>query len=115
MDETRVRHQVRQMAEAGCGGFFIHPRQGMTVPYLSKTYFARVRAAVEEAKKCGIEAWLYDEYPYPSGIAGGMLTANHPEMRERLVKKHAFSAMGKPTVAARVSAWSRDLRARCSN
>ena len=92
MDEAKIRHQVRQMAQVGCGGFFIHPRQGLTVTYLSKTYFERIKIAVEEAAKCGIEAWLYDEYPYPSGIAGGLLTANHPEMRERIVKNESFVA-----------------------
>lgn len=30
-----------------------------------------------------MEAWLYDEFPYPSGAAGGALLARHPEMAER--------------------------------
>ena len=98
MDEDLIRRQVQQMARAGCGGFFIHPRQGMTLPYLSKTYFARVRLAVEEAQKRGLEVWLYDEYPYPSGIAGGLVTANHPEFRARVLDKHDFNARGGETV-----------------
>ena len=92
MDEELIRHQVAQMARGGCGGFFIHPRQGMTLPYLSKTYFARVRLAVEEARKFGMEVWLYDEYPYPSGIAGGLVTANRPEVRARVLDVAEFSA-----------------------
>jgi hypothetical protein len=90
MEEDKVRRQVRQMVQEGCGGFFIHPRQGLSLPYLSKQWFARIRVAVEEAQKCGIEAWLYDEYPYPSGIAGGFVTANHPEFRERVINHFDF-------------------------
>ena len=98
MPEATVRGQVRQMKEAGCGGFFIHPRQGLTLPYLSKQWFARVRAAVEEAKACGLQAWLYDEYPYPSGIAGGLVTANRPELRARVLKTTEFVARGGETL-----------------
>jgi hypothetical protein len=94
MDEELVRLQVRQMAEAGIGGFFIHARQGLTLPYLSEEWFARVRVAVEAARDAEIEAWLYDEYPYPSGIAGGLLTAQHPEFRERALQRCTFEVSG---------------------
>ncbi len=89
MSEALVRAQVHQMADAGIGGFFIHPRQGLTLPYLSKEWFSRVKLAVETAKECGMHAWLYDEYPYPSGIAGGFVTANHPEFRARTLEHFA--------------------------
>jgi hypothetical protein len=94
MDEERIRRQVRQMTDAGIGGFFIHPRQGLTLPYLSDEWFARVRVAVEAARECGLQAWLYDEYPYPSGIAGGLLTANHPEFRARVLDQSTLDAAG---------------------
>ncbi len=92
MNEDTVRQQVRAMHKAHVGGFFIHPRQGLTLPYLSHEYFERVRVAVEEAAQLGMEAWLYDEFPYPSGIAGGLLTANHPELRARVLGHHSRNA-----------------------
>jgi hypothetical protein len=94
MSEELVRRQVHQMADAGVGGFFLHARQGLTLPYLSKSWFERVKVAVETAKQRGMEAWLYDEYPYPSGIAGGLLTANHPEFRARLMEHESVDAIG---------------------
>lgn len=94
MPPDRVRRQVRQMAEAGCGGFFIHPRQGLTLPYLSDEWFERVSLAVEEASRYGLQVWLYDEYPYPSGIAGGLVTANRPETKARILEGAEFSASG---------------------
>ncbi len=80
MDADRVRAQVAAMAAGGCGGFFLHPRQGMTVPYLSEAFFALVRVAVEAAAAHGLEAWLYDEFPYPSGNGGGLVTTD-PALR----------------------------------
>lgn len=85
MSETTIRRQIAAMAEAGLGGFFLHPRQGLGVPYLSEAWFDRVKLAVRAAKEHGLKVWLYDEYPYPSGIAGGKLTAEHPEFRARVL------------------------------
>ena len=74
-----IRRQIREMQDKGIRGFLIHPRQGMEVPYLSAEFFRRVQVAVEEAAAYGLEVWLYDEYPYPSGVAAGLVTVDHPE------------------------------------
>ena len=79
MDDEEIRRQVGEMSEQGLRGFLIHPRQGMEVPYLSEMYFEKVRTAVEAAKEHQMEVWLYDEFPYPSGISGGKVTLEHPE------------------------------------
>lgn len=77
--DEEIQRQIKKMKEQGFHGFLIHPRQGMEVPYLSKMFFEKVRVAVEEAKIQGMEVWLYDEFPYPSGISGGKVTLEHPE------------------------------------
>ena len=99
MNETTVREQVRAMHDAKVGGFFIHPRQGMTLPYLSDEFFARVRVAVETAAELNMEAWLYDEFPYPSGIAGGLLTAQNPELKARTLEHHERQAQSGEAVS----------------
>ncbi|MCZ8514698.1 glycosyl hydrolase [Paenibacillus filicis] len=81
MEDDQIRHQIAEMANKGLGGFFICARQGLTVPYLSEAWFGKVRVAVEAAKWYGLHVWLYDEYPYPSGIAGGEVTLEHPEAK----------------------------------
>ena len=88
MDESEIEHQIKEMADKGVGGFFICPRQGLTIPYLSDEWFEKVKFAVETAKRFQLEVWLYDEYPYPSGIAGGEVTLEHPEAKQyQLVHK----------------------------
>lgn len=59
------------MADKGVGGFFIHGRFGLQTEYLSDDWMNCVERAVVTAEELGMEVWLYDEYPFPSGVAGG--------------------------------------------
>lgn len=79
MKDEEIQRQIHEMKKQGFKGFLIHPRQGMEIPYLSKKFFKKVRLAVETAKKQEMEVWLYDEFPYPSGVSGGKVTLDHPE------------------------------------
>ncbi|MEC0229910.1 glycosyl hydrolase [Paenibacillus alba] len=83
MNNEEIERQIAEMDAKGVGGFFICPRQGLQIPYLSETWFEKVRFAIEAAKKRGMHVWLYDEYPYPSGIAGGEVTLLHPDAKHQ--------------------------------
>ena len=76
LDPEEIRTQVRAFHEMGLGGFFMHSRTGLGTPYLGKEWFDCVRAAIDEAKKCGMQPWMYDEDRWPSGSAGGIVTKN---------------------------------------
>lgn len=75
MDAEELKSQVRQMKQAGVGGFFIHSRIGLETEYMGPEWMACVAAVVEEAKEQGLNVWLYDEDRWPSGTAGGKVTA----------------------------------------
>lgn len=75
MDEEELRMQVRQMKQAGVGGFFIHSRIGLETEYLGTEWMNCVKAVVAEAKAQGLYAWIYDEDRWPSGTAGGRVTS----------------------------------------
>jgi len=79
LSADEIAWQVEQMAAQGIRGFFIHPRQGLDRPYLSESFFAMVEAAIAAAEKHGLSVHLYDEYPYPSGVAGGEVILGRPE------------------------------------
>ncbi|PXV85586.1 alpha-L-rhamnosidase-like protein [Lachnotalea glycerini] len=87
LTEREIEIQIKEMAEKGLGGFFICARQGMSVPYLSQKWFDLVKFAAKKARDFGLEAWLYDEYPYPSGMSGGEVLLEHPEA-EHMILKH---------------------------
>lgn len=79
LEPEEIRQQIREMKEKGIGGFFMHSREGLETPYLSKEWMEAVSAAVEEAKQQGMEAWIYDEDRWPSGFAGGQLGEKYGE------------------------------------
>lgn len=88
LSPERLREQINIMKKMGMGGFFMHSRVGLKTPYLEKEWFDCVAACVDEAKKTGLSAWLYDEDRWPSGAAGGIVTANDKfKMKELLMEK----------------------------
>lgn len=85
LDPQELRRQLRDMREKGMGGAFIHSREGLETPYLSEEWMEDVEASLAEAKDQGMELWIYDEDKWPSGSAGGMVSA---------ADREAFTAKG---------------------
>ena len=84
LEPQELRRQIRLMKRMGMGGFFMHSRVGLAMPYLAPEWFDCVKACIDEASKLKMEAWLYDEDRWPSGAAGGLVTKN-PQYRMRLL------------------------------
>ncbi|MBR0229074.1 MAG: hypothetical protein IJQ62_12070 [Clostridia bacterium] len=84
LDGDLLRREIGYMKEMGMGGFHMHTRSGMSVPYLSDEFMDKIRLCVEEARKQGMLAWLYDEDKWPSGFAGGYVTKKE-ENRQRFL------------------------------
>ncbi len=104
LEPEELRRQVRLMHRMGLGGFFMHSRVGLGTPYLSDEWFECIQACVDEAEGLGMEAWLYDEDRWPSGAAGGLVTAD-PQCRMRSLVLAVLNSpkeltWGKDTVAA---------------
>ena len=57
----------------------MHVRTGMDSPYLTEEFMGYIRHCIDEAKDNQMLAWLYDEDRWPSGTAGGRVTAGKPE------------------------------------
>ncbi|MBR6028377.1 MAG: hypothetical protein IKP40_04745 [Clostridia bacterium] len=89
LDEDLLRREIGYMKQMGMGGFHMHTRSGMSVPYLSDEFMAKIRLCVEEARKQGMLAWLYDEDKWPSGFAGGYVTKKE-ENRQRFLVLSPF-------------------------
>ncbi len=90
-----MRKQIAEMADKGCGGFYISCRQGLALPYQSEEYFDRVRLARDEARERGmLFTGIMDEYPYPSGMAGGAVTWHDPRFLRSDLDVVDFEAEG---------------------
>src|SRR5690348_6060188 len=71
LKEEEIRRQIRVFQEMGFGGYFMHSRVGLKTTYLGEEWFRMIEAGIDEGRKKGMEAWLYDEDRWPSGLAGG--------------------------------------------
>ncbi len=83
-DDMRAAEIVRQLDEMQAQHVheaMIYPTVGLIQPYLSPAYFEAYVFALREAKKRGMRLWVYDDYAWPSGTAGGQLLLQYPEYR----------------------------------
>ena len=85
LEKEELLRQTRVFAEMGMGGFFMHSRTGLVTEYLGDEWFELINACSDEAKRLGLEAWLYDEDRWPSGSAGGLAT-REPQYRMKLLR-----------------------------
>ncbi len=92
LERGELALQIGLMHQQGIRSFFMHPRAGLKTPYGSREWFGLMRFIVEEAEKLGMEAWLYDEDPFPSGPAGGRVFMDNPEFAARGLNFHEFEA-----------------------
>ncbi len=94
LSADEIRRQVKEMADKGVRGFFIHNRQGLQQPYLAETFFEMVDVAVAAAEEHDLYVHLYDEYPYPSGIAGGEVVLGSPEYAATRLLQRTYQIEG---------------------
>lgn len=85
---------IDAFAKAGVAAVVLHPRPGLLLPYGGDDWFAMIRRTVERCNARGVQVWLYDEDPYPSGAVGGRLVAEHPELEVRGIEQFVFDQPG---------------------
>jgi hypothetical protein len=84
LEPQEMRRQLRLMADQGVFAAMPHPRFGMDRrQYLEEPFWKAMAATLDEARKLGMQIWMYDEYNWPSGGAGGRVTDGHPELYPR--------------------------------
>ncbi|NLK39022.1 MAG: hypothetical protein GX303_02070 [Clostridiales bacterium] len=76
LDTEELLRQIDVFKKMGLGGAHIHVRTGLETEYLGEEFFDHIKACVDKAKKNKMLTWLYDEDRWPSGMAGGIVTAD---------------------------------------
>lgn len=79
LSKEQLAQQICIFKKMGLGGFHMHVRTGLETPYLGPEFMEDIRFCIRTAEREGMFAWLYDEDRWPSGTAGGQVTAGHPE------------------------------------
>ncbi len=87
-DDIAVDKQIDEFVKKGFKTVCIHPRDGLMLPYGGTDWFDFLTKTAKKLKKNGIEIWLYDDSPYPSGNAGGKIVLEHPEFRAKKIVMH---------------------------
>ena len=100
--EDMVAHDARSICVIPNGEF--DPQYTMDpkkLDYLSPKFFERVKYAVDQAARLGMNYWFYDEPGFPSGQAGGQVVSYNPQA---IGHRLAYDGHGKwtPCDAARV-------------
>ena len=86
LNTEETARQVRLMDKAGIGGFFMHARGGLQTEYMEDEWFSNIEAASNEAKKCGMYAWAYDENGWPSGFGDGKVNGIGIEYQQKYLR-----------------------------
>ncbi len=102
MDPGQMAEVVREMAANDIREFLVHPIHGLEIEYLSDEYFDRLRLALDLAKQHGLKVWIYDEFGWPTGVAGGIVIREHPEFRNQYLS-FSRDASGKVTAAPKLA------------
>jgi len=83
-----INDAVAKLSEGGFGGGYIHCRSGYTGEYLKDEWFERCDDLVSAMEKHGMEPWMYDEFGWPSGIAGGSVIRDNKQYCQRWLVKN---------------------------
>ena len=70
LHEAELGRQIKEFADKGIGGVFMHARESLQTPYFGERWWDAVDYAVRKGRDAGLKTWIYDEYAWPSGAAG---------------------------------------------
>ena len=84
MTEENIDHIIDALEQMGMGGAYMHSRAGLDNVYLSREFFDLIKYTRQKFLEKGMYTCLYDEDRWPSGFAGGYVTADR-ENRQRFL------------------------------
>lgn len=86
--DATIDRFVDAFAKGGISAVCLHPRPGLLKPYGGDAWFEFIRRTVDRCAARGLDVWLYDEDPWPSGNCGGWITTDHPEYRAMDIQRY---------------------------
>ncbi len=76
-----LRRQLAMFKDYGFSGFATYPYRGLTVPYHSDAWWQAMQVILETSKELSLDAWIFDEYNWPSGHCAGYILRDQPWLR----------------------------------
>lgn len=72
--EREISEYMMSLKTHGIDQIMIYPRSGCELVYLSEEWFCAVGVFLREAERLDMGVWLYDDFNWPSGDAGGQIS-----------------------------------------
>ena len=69
-----IQNYMKSLKENGIEQVMIYPRSGCELEYLSNEWFEAIGYFLKCAKELDMSIWLYDDFNWPSGDAGGVVS-----------------------------------------
>ncbi len=82
--KSDIYEYLSSLKANGINEAMLYPRSGCEIEYLSEEWFDTIGNFIESARMLDMYIWLYDDFNWPSGDAGGRVTAI-PEYRLRAI------------------------------
>ncbi|NLV74761.1 MAG: hypothetical protein GXY52_08785 [Chloroflexi bacterium] len=98
LEPERLAWQMRQMHAQHVDAAVLHPRPGLVTEYLSPDFWRAIEACLTTAQELGMRVWLYDEYPWASGIAAGQVPDASPDYVMKNMDLLANDVVGPTTI-----------------
>lgn len=83
LNKEEAARQLREFANAGFGGVFLHSRVGLITSYMSEEWLDFIEFCVDEGDALGLNMYLYDEDMWPSGYGEGKISKEDESFREK--------------------------------
>lgn len=90
--DATISRFIAAFVQGEAAAVCLHPRSGLLKPYGGEAWFEFVKRTVDRCAARGLDVWLYDEDPFPSGNVGGWLTLEHPEYRALEIRRYELAA-----------------------
>jgi len=71
---------MRTCSDNGIQSLVMHSRAGSWVPYASREWYDMITELVNEGARLGMQMWLSDDDPCPSGGGGGLVMGERPDL-----------------------------------
>jgi hypothetical protein len=96
--------EMRRMHAAGIRAFILESRPHPD--FAGPRWWSDLDVIVAEARRLGMQVWIFDDRQYPTGFANGAIRDAHPDRGKRFLRREAIEANGPlPGASFRVSAW----------
>ena len=74
---SAVQKYMKSLKENGIEQVMVYPRSGCELAYLCNEWFESVEYFLKCAKQLDMNIWLYDDFNWPSGDAGGIVSKKY--------------------------------------